>query len=460
MSRKKIIIFAILGVLLAAALILFLGRQRQVTLIIDGQAQSARVRALTVGGALRQAGVQVSPQDLLEPGKANWLVNGMDISVTHARGVSITLLPDGGERQLVSASQTAMELLAEAGLEAGTGDRLWANGATVTLDQALPAGKPLALVVRRAQTVTLTIDSETRQITSGASTLGEALAEAGILLEPADRLSPAADTPLEGPVSADLRKARTLSIQVDGFTVQARSAAGQVGEALAEAGISLQGLDYSLPSESEPLPEDGRLRVVRVQEELVLAQTAVPFTTKYENSDQVALDRQEVIVPGVLGLQVSRERVRYEDGQEVLRSSDGDWVAQEAQEQTVGLGTKIELKTLQTEAGNLEYYRAVTVWVTSYSPCRSGGDRCYPGTSSGMKVQKGVIAVPRAWYGLLVGARVYIPGYGTAVVADTGGMTGYWVDVAYSDDDYVPWAQYVTMYFLTPVPSYVPVRLP
>ena len=59
-------------------------------------------------------------------------------------------------------------------------------------------------------------------------------------------------------------------------------------------------------------------------------------------------------MPGVLGLQVSRERVRYEDGEEVLRSSDGDWVAQEAQEQTVGLGTKIELKTLQTEAGNLE----------------------------------------------------------------------------------------------------------
>jgi len=77
-----------------------------------------------------------------------------------------------------------------------------------------------------------------------------------------------------------------------------------------------------------------------------------------------------------------------------------------------------------------------------------------------MKVQKGVIAVPRAWYGLLVGARVYIPGYGTALVADTGGMTGYWVDLAYGDDDYVPWAQYVTMYFLTPVPSYVPVRLP
>lgn len=460
MSLRNKILLTILSLTFLAALVLILSSQRQVTLIIDGTAQPLRVRALTVGGALRAAGIPLAPQDLLQPGRNTWLAQGMQIEIDRARSVSIALSPDSDKYDLVSAARTAAELLAEAGVEMGTDDRLWVNGAPAALDQSLPPGKPVALVVRRAQNVELAIGDETRRIHSSAATLGEALAEAGILLEPADRLSPGPETPLDSPVSAELRKARGLSIQVDGVLIQARSAAEQVGEALAEAGISLHGLDYSIPAEDLPLPDDGKLRVVRVQEELVLSQTTVPFTVKYENSDQVALDHQEVIVPGVLGLQVSRERVRFEDGKEVQRSSDGAWVAQEARQQTVGLGTKIELKTLQTDEGNLEYYRAVTVWVTSYSPCRSGGDRCYSGTSSGMKVQKGVIAVPRAWYGLLVGARVYIPGYGTAVVADTGGMTGYWVDVAYSDEDYVPWAQYATMYFLTPVPSYVPVRLP
>ncbi len=460
MRHKKITNLTIIGVALAAVLILLFGLQRQVTFVINGVERPARVRALTVGDALRAAGINTVALDSLQPKKNAWLKNGMRIELIRARQVSIQVLPGGDASQVVSASRTAAELLSEAGIPLGPRDRIWANGQPVSAQQELAPGAALALVVRRAQVISLQIGDSNQNITSSAATLGEALAEAGILLEPADRLTPAADTPLNGEIEAVLRRAVMLTVQVDGGEVVTRSAAQSVGEALAEVGISLQGLDYSRPAEDLPLPADGQVQVVRVREELALKQTSIPYTTRYENSDQVALDQRQVIVPGVLGIQVARERVRFEDGQQTSRSSDGEWVAQVAQEETVGLGTKIEIKTVQTEEGNLEYYRAVNVYVTSYSPCRSGGSRCYSGTASGMKVQKGVIAVPRAWYGLLVGAKVYIPGYGVAVVADTGGMTGYWVDVAYSDEDYVPWSQNVTLYFLTPVPSYVPVRLP
>lgn len=460
MNRKKITILAVIGILLAAAGLVFLAPQRQITFVINGIEQPARVRALTVGGALRMAGIASDARDLVQPRKSAWLQDGQRIEITGARSVSIQVLPGGETGQLISTGLTAAELLVEAEMPLGAEDRIWANGEPVAPQQELAAGAALSLVVRRAQVIELHVGAGTQQITSSAPTLGEALAETGILLGSADRLSPAAETPLEGPLKAELRRAVALSIQADGQVVRAYSAAETVGEALAEAGVSLQGLDFSQPAEDQALPADGSLRVVRVREELVLTQQTIPFTVKYENSDQVVLDQEEVIVPGVLGMQVSRERVRIEDGQEVSRSSEGQWVAQEAREQTVGLGTKIELKTIQTEQGELEYYRAVNVYATSYSPCRSAADRCYPGTSSGMKVQKGVIAVPRAWYGLLVGARVYIPGYGVAVVADTGGMKGYWIDLAYSDEDFVPWSQYTTIYFLTPVPPYVPVRLP
>ncbi len=460
MSLKTKIIFVFSGLALVIALFLLLGVPRTVQFVINGQEQSTRIRALTVGSALRAAGIPLDERDVLQPPKTAWLKNGQKITIRRSRVVNILELPDGETSRMVSADQTAAELLADAAVQLEPEDRLWANGEQVTLHQELALGADLALVIRRAQTIDLQIGEKTQTILSSAATLGEALAEAGILLAPADRLTPEPQTPLTGPLKADLRRAVLISIQADGQTVQARSAAGNVGGALAEAGISLQGLDYSLPAADQTIPEDGNLKVVRVREELVINQTFTPFTVKYENSDQVALDQKDVIKPGILGITVSRERVRFEDGQEISRHSDGEWVAQEAREQIVGLGTKIDLKTVQTEAGNLEYYRAVNVYVTSYSPCRSGGDRCYTGTSSGMKVQKGVIAVPRAWYGLLVGARVYVPGYGLAVVADTGGMTGYWIDVAYGDDDYVPWSQYVTLYFLAPVPAYVPVRLP
>jgi uncharacterized protein YabE (DUF348 family) len=460
MSFKTKIPILLSGLILAVVLYLLLGLPRTVLFVVNGQEQSGRIHALTVGGALRAAGIPLNERDAVQPPTNAWLKNRQQITLRSARDVSIQVLPGGETSQIISAGQTAAELLAEADVRLDSEDRIWANGEQITGQKELAPGADLALVIRHAQTIELQIGEKNQTILSSAATLGEALAEAGVLLAPADRLTPDPQTPLNGPMTANLRRAVGLTIKVDGKIVQARSAAEKVGDALAEAGVSLQGLDYSLPAADQPIPADGKLQVIRVSEELVIDQTSIPYTTKYENSDKVALDQQEVIVPGVLGITVSRERVRLEDGQEISRLSDGEWVAQEAQEQIVGLGTKVELKTVQTEAGNLEYYRAVNVYVTSYSPCRSGADRCYTGTSSGLKVQKGVIAVPRAWYGLLVGARVYVPGYGIAVVADTGGMTGYWIDVAYGDDDYVPWSQYVTLYFLAPVPAYVPVRLP
>ena len=42
-----------------------------------------------------------------------------------------------------------------------------------------------------------------------------------------------------------------------------------------------------------------------------------------------------------------------------------------------------------------------------------------------------------------------------------GGFPGkYWIDLAYTDDAYVPWSSYVTIYFLTPVPKTIPWILP
>jgi 3D (Asp-Asp-Asp) domain-containing protein len=55
------------------------------------------------------------------------------------------------------------------------------------------------------------------------------------------------------------------------------------------------------------------------------------------------------------------------------------------------------------------------------------------------------------------GQPVYIPGYGHATVEDVGGgIPGrFWIDLGYSDNDYEAWGDWVTVYFLTPVPQNV-----
>ena len=118
-------------------------------------------------------------------------------------------------------------------------------------------------------------------------------------------------------------------------------------------------------------------------------------------------------------------------------------------------GTKVTVRTLDTPDGTIEYYRAVTVYATSYSPCRSGTSSCITGTALGMKVGKGVVAVTSDWYRRFGGQSVYVPGYGKGVIADVGGgIPGRrWIDLAYEDDTFEGWSRETTLYFLTPVPA-------
>ncbi len=81
-------------------------------------------------------------------------------------------------------------------------------------------------------------------------------------------------------------------------------------------------------------------------------------------------------------------------------------------------------------------------------------DRCYPYTSLGLPVKQGVVAVIYDWFIPMGNHTVYVPGYGHAIIADVGGgVPGrHWIDLGYTDEDYIPWAQWVTVYFTTPIP--------
>ncbi len=362
---------------------------------------------------------------------------------------------DSGQRYLLQTNEkTPATLLAQAGLVLNPADSVLYLGASVPLNQPLPTAKTYTLQIRRAVPLRLNSGNQSQILQTAAFTVGQALNEAGLQLYAADRLNPPAETPITGAMIVNHTPSRELTVHTGGKALQIRSAAMTVRQALAEAGIPLQGLDYSLPAESDPLPVDGQIRIVHVQESILLVQKSIPFTDDYQASADLELDQQAIIQPGVPGLTVSRVRIRYEDGQEITRQSEGESVVRPPQTRVLGYGTKIAIYTLQTPGGPLQYWRAVQMWATSYSPCRSAADRCYYGTSSGLPVKKGVAALKYSWYIEMGGQQVYIPGYGVATIADVcGGCKGKpWIDLGYGDDDWVEWGDWVTVYFLTPVP--------
>jgi resuscitation-promoting factor RpfB len=443
---------------LVGLLLIGLWVYRPVQVVVDGEIQTVRTAALNTGAVLRAAGISLNPADRVNPKSAGLLFGPDRISVQRAR--SAVVWANGSAIPVISTQRIAANLVALAGVHLFPGDQVLLNGQPLDPNKAIPDEASPVLQVRAASPVTLQIGSATQVIYTAANTLGEALWQAGIKLSAADAITPPLNTRLDGPLTAQIERARDLVITDLGKEIHLTSAVRQVGQALAEVGLSLQGLDFSQPAESQPVPSDGRIRLVRVQEQIILQQQEIPFKSSVQEDPNTEIDQSSVITAGIPGIQVTRIRVRSEDGQEVSRQSEAQWVARPPQDRVVGTGTKVVLHTEIVDGVTISYWRKLTFYATAYSPCDQ--DPCHYGTSSGLPVQHGVVAVTPAWYRWFGGQEVFIPGYGKAVIGDIGGgIPGTrWIDLGYGKGEIEEWSRNVEVYFLAPIPENVPLELP
>jgi resuscitation-promoting factor RpfB len=396
-------------------------------------------------------------------GRATCLLAFLLLAGCQPHSPSTIALVDGTQvHMLVTNERVASTILSSAGLFLSPIDELLFNGIEIAHDAPLPAGNVGTLQIRRSVLVTV----NGRGIQTANRTIGEALANAGIQLHISDGLAPSSSTVITSAVALDYRPSQELAVESGGQQTQIRSAAGSVGEALAEAGLPLVGLDFSKPGENEPLPADGQIQVVRVSESIILAQKNIPFGHQFKESPDVELGQEQILQPGVDGLVVSRVRIRYEDGQEVSRQSESETIVRPPQDRISARGTKIVLNTATVNGVTFQYWRMLQMYATVYSPCNSGGSHCSSGTASGLPAGKGVVAVDPGLYAYLNGQRLYIPGYGMAVIGDVGGgyiveqNTGVsryrWIDLGFDDNNLVDMTGWVTVYFLAPAPASIP----
>lgn len=444
--------------ILAGTAALWLGLQRPIQVIASSGVRTVLTRARSVERVLAQAGISLADGDAVTPAlddRTGWQA---PIYINRVSRVRIVDPGRGLDVSLITRERIPANLLLQAGLPLYPGDQILLDGQPVPPNEPLAYQPAYLLQVNLARELAIDVDGANVATWSALPTLGQALWAAGISLRAADEVSAGLDQPLADLNVVDILTADPLKVITATGQLTTLAAGASAGEALDEAGIPLQGLDYSLPPENQPVPADGRITLVRVQEDIALTQTVIPYESDSVQDSGTEVGQVSILEEGQYGLEVSRERIRYEDGMEVSRVVEDEWVAAEPKDELLGIGTKIVLKTLDTPSGTLEYWRAITAVVTSYSPCRLGNDTCNSVTASGMTLQKGIIAVDCDWYSTLAGLQVYIPGYGKAVIADCGGgiASGFWVDLGFSDDNYESWSGAVTLYFLAPAPAYIP----
>lgn len=219
-----------------------------------------------------------------------------------------------------------------------------------------------------------------------------------------------------------------INVLVDGETRAVSVPEGTVADTLKFLEISTSPDDIV----SEPLDraiEDGlSITVNRVEVNEVTEREPIPFATEVKKSDSLSRGEFKIEVAGVNGEKDVTKRIKYIDGKPSQVEVLAENILKAPVNQVKIVGTKPTAKhragrvsiseengTIVDENGNVHHYsKTLTGRVTAYTASEGGST-----TSSGLPVAVGRVAVDRRK--IPFGTRLFVPGYGICVAADTGG---------------------------------------
>ena len=452
MNRRSRIVALILGGLAIIALTAsYRATMTPVTLTVDDETRKVYTHQPTVALLLADLGISLRAEDRVRPALNTAVTDKMDVRIDHARPVVIVV--DGQEHLRYAHQESPADLIATLDVTLDRHDTLDVRPPTI-VD---PPNTRFRVVVERAVEVVLEEGAVRTAFYTHADTVGEVLTSAGIRLYRADRLYPAPSTPVQHGMHIRLERSIPAAVWVDGHELRTRTHRARVGEVLADLGVTLNGQDYTQPDLDAPLGEGAEIRVVRVTESVVVEQSPIPFESVWQPDPELEIDHQHLLQEGDPGVLERRIRFRYEDGQVVDRWVEGESVVQAPTNRVMGYGTKIVVRQLQTSSGPVSYWRVVRMLATSYSASTAGTPKSSPyygRTATGLQMRHGIVAVdPNV---ISLGSKVYVPGYGVGLAADTGGaINGKRIDLGYDDDNLQLWYRWVDVYLLTPVPDHV-----
>ncbi len=182
----------------------FVHIHKQVRLVVDGQVRTVDTFSPRVADLLAEEGLPVDRYDVVTPGLAASLDDGMEIEVLLAK--EVVLLVDGLERTVhVTGDNTVADVLEQVNVRASRQAYLDpSRGATVEAGDVI--------VYRPAVSVRLHADGRVRDVVTNAETVGALLERLGLTLDQDDRVEPGTSAPVVQDL--DIRVTRVTFEQV------------------------------------------------------------------------------------------------------------------------------------------------------------------------------------------------------------------------------------------------------
>lgn len=250
------------------------------------------------------------------------------------------------------------------------------------------------------------------------------LAQAGINLGPKDEyhlsaINVANDTTIE------VYRSVPVTVTCQGNSELVFTAKPTVGEMAQSMGYAKEKVKL-FPSEQTRIQPGMEVRIVVLTEKVVEREVADPFPIVRHPEPMLEKGLEEVLEEGRDGLKLATVKIHYADGEQVSEEIVAEKVMIAPKSEVVRTGTR---ETVDTSRGTMRFKRVEMMHASAYLPSDGPGHGI---TASGIPARHGVVAVdPNC---IPLGTRLYIPGYGVALAADTGGMIiGNTIDLCMED---------------------------
>lgn len=344
--------------------------------------------------------------------------------------IDVTVVDGENSVSISAASGSPREIVKQAGFVLNANDDL-----DVSSFDSEEGG---TIVIERARVVRVEDNGLISYLIGYDETVAEVFDKEGIEVSQSDDIGVNAMTDIYDGMQVYIKRAFTVVIDVDGETKKAYIVEGTVEDALEEAGVTLGEDDFVTPSLDTELNGLTEIKVSRVTFEKSTETVDVDYGTEIVYSDTMELGKSEIVAPGVKGEKIITYSEKYIDGEFDSKEAVDEEITKEPVDEIKKVGTKpadtlaayrntgapiSELSApddleLDENGIPVNYSKKVEARATAYT-----GD---PATASGRTPMPGHIAVDPEEYPY--GTELYIVSadgsyvYGYCVAADTGGF--------------------------------------
>jgi 3D (Asp-Asp-Asp) domain-containing protein len=316
-------------------------------------------------------------------------------------------------------------------------------------------GAQAALVMTRPYAIGFTVheDGFTSTYSSAHITVGQALAGQGIRISQGDRVTPPAESELTPGAHIYVQHAVGVRLVVGGVEQHVKTRSQNVGDVLAEAGVHLEATDRVMPRLTKPVTDNMKIRVTTVRDVVDVVEEPIQYESLIEYDAELPVDERVITEGGEYGWMRREYQIRVVNGRETRRVLlnetytppknevviVGTYVAPAAPAAPAAVARPAPTPAVAAAVAPPQpasgCSRSLNVYATWYTASSAGGSGI---TATGTTVEKGIVAVDPAVIPL--GTRMYIPGYGYGIAADTGGsIIGNIIDLGYGANDVKDW---------------------